>query len=305
MLLYSNRSLLYIADSSKTGATQRCVAEVCQLAGSDSRTGHRRWSANLTKRLDTKMSQKKLIRNGVIAATAASAIVFASVGSAATSYFENFEALDISSPTALGDAGWLVGGCDPVGCYFAFPAPNGGDAFSAIVSGQGGPDQGGQQLSVYNDYNNPAHAAASGDVEAFVFYNIGLLDAEDANTEISFSFDTKAGSIAPPTTARAFLLVQKTSDNSFAQLDIANVDTTNVGADWTTLGTSLVIDPTWVGETLQIGFTSTAREFNPSGVFYDNLNVGAAVVPVPAAVWLFGSGLLGLVGVARRRKALG
>lgn len=29
----------------------------------------------------------------------------------------------------------------------------------------------------------------------------------------------------------------------------------------------------------------------------------AAVVPVPAAVWLFGSGLLGLVGMARRKKA--
>jgi len=28
-----------------------------------------------------------------------------------------------------------------------------------------------------------------------------------------------------------------------------------------------------------------------------------AVIPVPAAVWLFGSGLLGLVGIARRRKA--
>jgi hypothetical protein len=28
-----------------------------------------------------------------------------------------------------------------------------------------------------------------------------------------------------------------------------------------------------------------------------------AVVPVPAAVWLFGSGLLGLAGVARRRRA--
>lgn len=29
----------------------------------------------------------------------------------------------------------------------------------------------------------------------------------------------------------------------------------------------------------------------------------ATVVPVPAAVWLFGSGLLGLIGVARRKKA--
>ncbi len=30
---------------------------------------------------------------------------------------------------------------------------------------------------------------------------------------------------------------------------------------------------------------------------------GVSAVPVPAAVWLFGSGLLGLVGVARRKKA--
>ena len=32
-------------------------------------------------------------------------------------------------------------------------------------------------------------------------------------------------------------------------------------------------------------------------------NFKSTVVPVPAAVWLFGSGLLGLVGVARRRSA--
>jgi hypothetical protein len=30
---------------------------------------------------------------------------------------------------------------------------------------------------------------------------------------------------------------------------------------------------------------------------------GAGVIPIPAAAWLFGSGLLGLAGVARRRTA--
>ncbi|MDH3888134.1 MAG: VPLPA-CTERM sorting domain-containing protein, partial [Gammaproteobacteria bacterium] len=30
-----------------------------------------------------------------------------------------------------------------------------------------------------------------------------------------------------------------------------------------------------------------------------------AAVPVPAAVWLFGSGLLGLIGMAKRKKSIG
>jgi hypothetical protein len=34
----------------------------------------------------------------------------------------------------------------------------------------------------------------------------------------------------------------------------------------------------------------------------DNVVIDTATVPVPAAVWLFGSGLLGLVGVARKKK---
>jgi hypothetical protein len=45
----------------------------------------------------------------------------------------------------------------------------------------------------------------------------------------------------------------------------------------------------------------------PASVPSDTLpgnNFGqTAVIPVPAAVWLFGSGLLGLVGMARRKKA--
>ena len=45
---------------------------------------------------------------------------------------------------------------------------------------------------------------------------------------------------------------------------------------------------------------------NPGGEIRGQVLSGtfnpAAVVPVPAAVWLFGSGLLGLLGVARRKR---
>lgn len=43
----------------------------------------------------------------------------------------------------------------------------------------------------------------------------------------------------------------------------------------------------------------------PFEYFQGNFNgmVAPAAIPVPAAVWLFGSGLLGLVGVARRKKS--
>ena len=34
-----------------------------------------------------------------------------------------------------------------------------------------------------------------------------------------------------------------------------------------------------------------------------NFRVTSAVVPVPAAVWLFGSGIIGLIGLAKRKKA--
>ena len=36
---------------------------------------------------------------------------------------------------------------------------------------------------------------------------------------------------------------------------------------------------------------------------YGSLLIKSTVVPLPAAVWLFGSGLIGLIGIARRKKA--
>jgi hypothetical protein len=48
-------------------------------------------------------------------------------------------------------------------------------------------------------------------------------------------------------------------------------------------------------------YLSVARFQDTGPLQGDSDWVGA--VPVPAAVWLFGSGLIGLVGIARRKKA--
>ena len=54
-------------------------------------------------------------------------------------------------------------------------------------------------------------------------------------------------------------------------------------------------------------FTAFNAEVDFNGQWSGNLQVtytfDEVVVPVPAAVWLFGSGLLGLLGMARRNTS--
>ena len=79
-------------------------------------------------------------------------------------------------------------------------------------------------------------------------------------------------------------------------------------AAWQTFSGSYVAGPdTSGGVTLQLNATCGADPGCFSNFQIDNVTISAdlpSAVPVPAAVWLFGSGLLGLVGVARRKKAL-
>ena len=64
-------------------------------------------------------------------------------------------------------------------------------------------------------------------------------------------------------------------------------------------------DPIWY--IFDIGNWDGMMDIELTGFWPDqgaisHVEIVGGVIPVPAAVWLFGSGLLGLVGVARRRK---
>ena len=85
--------------------------------------------------------------------------------------------------------------------------------------------------------------------------------------------------------------------------------------DWSTSSNIGVVN-VWDVTSSASGTTYTSTDWDGDGIlggkmingpfagFSANFNMveAPAAVPVPAAVWLFGSGLVGLVGVARRKK---
>ncbi len=73
----------------------------------------------------------------------------------------------------------------------------------------------------------------------------------------------------------------------------------------TLTGTNLVAtgNGSWTATLVSAGNTGDSWIPIFSGTAYtEALNIEISAVPVPAAVWLFGSGLLTLIGIARRRR---
>ena len=105
------------------------------------------------------------------------------------------------------------------------------------------------------------------------------------------------------------------ADHDGASVDVIFDDGTNTttAASWTSLADTGGSAPGDLVMQALMGITwgsvnssaVTEIQFVVTGVRnMDSIidNFSATVVPVPAAVWLFGSGLLGLIGIARRKK---
>ena len=208
-------------------------------------------------------------------------------------YAENFESLDQASDTALGTdpappwgPGWLVFGNvtqpdgTPVGSYGAFPAPNNAGAFSGIALLQGGEPQGDQVLVIISDYNNRTEQEAGNLVEG-ITYRQRDITADDIGKTVTFSFGAKRGNINDPndgkcpcdSTAKAFLKTLDPGDG-FATTNDVGFDTTDLPDTWMRYEVTLdLTDPLLEGQVLQFGFSATATNDEPSGVFYDNVLV--------------------------------
>ena len=143
-------------------------------------------------------------------------------------------------------------------------------------------------MVIISDYQNGAAMTAGRDVEALTFQepfsNPGsLIAAADLGT-YTFSFDAKGGDINNPadpvcaspnvcdSKARAFI---KTLDlgAGFATTNDITLDTTAIPDTWNRYSLQIVIDNALIGQILQFGFAATATNFEPSGMFYDNLLV--------------------------------
>ena len=201
-------------------------------------------------------------------------------------YAQDFETLAPVDGSLAAD-GWLVFGnvFYPDGVYNygygPFPAPNNIGNWCDIVTGQGGPEQGDQQLVMYSDYANGDHGAG-------FLIESNLFQEQVVPAGVSgvwtFTFDAKAGDLGGASTAAAFI---KTLDPNagWAMTNFITYDTTALPVEWGTYSVS--IDVTGLdGQVLQIGFMTVASNYEPSGVFYDNINFepeGSS--PVESSTW--------------------
>lgn len=109
--------------------------------------------------------------------------------------------------------------------------------------------------------------------------------------------------------------VNTLNDVANSSLYVNNVDNTdgipNANLDFSFDGKSVVLTATALGlspgaHSVKLAVADTSDGILDAGVFIQqgtfNPDVTPAV-PIPAAIWLFGSGLLGIIGIARRKKA--
>ena len=254
------------------------------------------------------MLQKKLTKAGLTALALTSAIAFSSASNAAitgfTDDFQGYGAAPFFTPwDGFSDNGGFPGG-------YGFAPSTSGPQITALANDGAG----NEYLNFYANYDNaPVHTgAAPNPQEAISVFRNFAFDASDtaAGDTWTFTFDYATNPGFGPAGATEVGAFIRVFDGAYNLLADDTLNTNTASAVFLNGELSMTLNSGWTGGFFQVGFNNLVGNYDSSGMFYDNAclskdgSCGAPpAVPVPAAVWLFGSGLLGLVGVARRRKA--
>ena len=194
--------------------------------------------------------------------------------------------------------------------FFAGETTTGG-ANGAIPASDGSYTGGGTNLSIGASGNLTGTVTGPGGYDGYLAigpvpiattaWNTSLAPGCVAGADGDFTTNTGGGCMGV-TTSGILPLVMDTATNGAYDY---------VPNDGGTIGGNPMTDGPFAGnnanfDVMTMTFTSQDAngsiapncDFDPSGNCFQ-----PPAIPVPAAVWLFGSGLLGLVGVARRRKS--
>ena len=137
--------------------------------------------------------------------------------------------------------------------------------------------------------SNSSGSASNGLAATDALTDLEITVDNTSGQDLTFSFDYSIMLDANTTgEADASASVDFLDDLGFVDI-LANVDAVDGSAGM------LILNG-------RFAFDLADGEFNLISGFVDSFG-SAEAVPVPAAGWLFGSGLLGLVGIARRKKA--
>ncbi|MBU2503059.1 T9SS type A sorting domain-containing protein [bacterium] len=216
-------------------------------------------------------------------------LVPAAASAQIVAFFEDFESLEADSLDALYPVFVVYGNVYQAGTgnylygYGPFPAPNNpaSPAFCTITLGEGGDEQGAQQLAVFSDYNN-AGAHVAGDLVEANVYKEFTIDPTDVGKTWVFEFQAKKGLLVAPSTAKAFI---KTLDplNGYVTTNLITEDMTAIPDTWGGWSMSLSIDAGLIGQLFQVGFSNECTNYDPSSILYDNLQLREALSDVPVA----------------------
>ena len=240
------------------------------------------------------MLQRNFYKSGLTALALTAAIAYAPLGSAAL-VNGTFEDGDATGGDFPGANGWTT-------FETVFTNATDGPAFGPVSHDAGGT----QSLKMYGPFVPGGAAGAfqsisatpgnTYDLDAWVmnwigdpFRNLGIL-------QLNF-LDSGGNALAGG--------VQVSVDPfGTADVDLSVIQDGAEISDWTGLSLTAVAPAGTVEAQAFLLHIQTADPCCAGGsLFWDDVSLTETVVPVPAAVWLFGSGLIGLIGIARRRKA--